>query len=432
MWMKPSFFPEMGGKPRNLFSLSRYHTKQPEYMNPSPFALFLTPSHEFSARNESDDEPPELRYRAGGDLFGLSPFSPASLAFGWGYSKESGYGEGTIAEGGTITETLNHIGHSDNEPSPLEAHKWVHVAVQWTTEGDDSHPEVCSIYVNNKPYRWDMDGLMSRGAWYNRTDKEYTPGSTVDWTLHSAKKSSQGGTRNTFRIGAVSKYRGDDNTYSYDWNWPADATMDEIYFWNEVIPEEKLSKHWEAGRYYRVKDGSDGFYTSPAIELPGGAGFLPPPSKALPPGQESGGGPRSTVTSTSWNTPQSPRLLGVSWTWFGEVINVKRPPDPRDNGEEFLTDYVDESDLHPTVKVSIILGEVESEMFSDAGYSATVDSKTGQSLIVDGSFRYKVQFGWEDPKPNYDSILLTAPVFDDITIFYQTPGNVYVEYYVDY
>jgi hypothetical protein len=64
----------------------------------------------------------------------------------------------------------------------------------------------------------------------------------------------------------------------------------------------------------------------------------------------------------------------------------------------------------------------------DDRYSRIRDTN-GLSPELSGPFHYRVRFSIPDAQ--FDSILLTTPVFDDVTIFYQTSQSMFIRYVME-
>ena len=403
MWMKPNYFPGMSGKPRMKVSMDRLHGGYYSwYCNPSSFMLLYTATHDMPSYQSSLSENGNPYYNYGSP-FGVLGMRPMSLGWGYGYSGATGYSGPsgyTIAEGGTLTPTLNHLTHPDaaTKPSPMQAHKWMHVVLTWKT----SDKNACKIYVNGVY----MPGTLP--VWYSN----YKWNSGVDWSKHSD------GTRNTIRMGAVSRYR-NTSSWGYDRNWPADATLDELYFWPKFNAYQAGLSLWEDGRYRKPFSDQEAYFLSEKIDLTAGQRTLPPPSTVLPP-MSTGTGSSSTGTVTSTASPKV-RLLGASWTWYAETV------DPS-TGEPLLFDSTTSGYLHPKVAITILEGGTETTPLMDDKYSPIAQAN-GQPLELTGDFQYRVRFSI--PDQSFSTILLATPVFDDLTIFYQTSQSMFVRYVME-
>ncbi|MDP6957536.1 MAG: hypothetical protein QF645_01855 [Planctomycetota bacterium] len=406
MWIKPNYFPGMSGKPRVNLNMDRYHNINPNKHNPSPFSLIYMATHDRPAYQASLSENGTPYYQcdiqtwqATGGLWGVLNMRPMSLGWGYGFSGTTGY-YGTMAEGGTLTPTLNHLQHPDSsKPSPLQAHKWMHVVVTWQM----SDKSACKVYVNGKFMSGNAEG------WY----KGYHANSGIDWTKHGD------GSRNSIRLGSVSKFR-NTPTFGHRRNWAADATFDELYFWNNFGAYNVAKNIWKDGRYRKPESGQEAYYLSKKINLTSGQRLLPPPSSIQPP--NSTGGICATGIGAPSSSASKVRILGASWTWFTGMVDSS-------TGESLLEDHATNSGvLHPKVELSILENGTETTPLSDERYSA-VFRPDGKPMEVTGDFQYRVRFSIPDQA--FDSILLETPVFDDVTIFYQTSESMFVHYVME-
>ena len=101
--------------------------------------------------------------------------------------------------------------------------------------------------------------------------------------------------------------------------------------------------------------------------------------------------------------------------------------DPQ-TGEPLLFDSTTSGYLHPKVAITILDGGSETTPLVDDKYSPIAQAN-GQPLELTGDFQYRVRFSI--PDQNFDSILLATPVFDDLTIFYQTSQSMFVRYVME-
>ena len=115
-WFKPSFYPELTGKVRQAWDLSRYHSFCNQNVHVWPFQLVFLPSH----YNPSFAETNQPRYWHNN----MGQFHPASMYWG---SKQWHGDEVTPIDGshrshsfGKITRSLNHLSadHQDSAIHP--------------------------------------------------------------------------------------------------------------------------------------------------------------------------------------------------------------------------------------------------------------------------------------------------------------------------
>lgn len=403
-WMKPAFLPEMTGKPRQILSADRLHSSQSDpplppglvmsYFQPSPFCLWFLPSHDASPGGSPPSESAAPMYNPGYP-WGVQPMRTCSMAFGYGYSQTTGYGRGTIAEGGFVTPSLNHDSHADAgvRRSLLRGHRWTHVTATWRT----ANKEDCSIYVNGQGFPG------QNTAWY----RYYFPNSTVPWYTHDT------GERNTIRFGAPSKFLRTP-IQSYQRNWPADITIDEFYWWNQRDRLDEALTLARLGRFYKPinNDYEEGGFTSEEIRWAGTGRGLPPPS-----GKSSASAPAAALD-------KQVRLLGAQWTFYGEEAEAQG-----ERWGEVIHDYGPaDADLPAECEFSIGLGQATYGPFRDPGFSRLVDSQ-GKPIVLDGPFTYRIKFRIHGL--TLDSQLLATPILDDVTIFYQVGPPEFLRYVIE-
>src|SRR5204863_5375921 len=168
------------------------------------------------------------------------------------------------------------------------------------------------------------------------TDKIYI------WDKHD------GGEANHIRLGVPSKI-GEKPGAPYRGNYTADGTIDEFYCWkSEADAEPKVL--WERGRYANPSrssaaatgGGGGATFTSRAIDLTQGLRVLAPPA-----GSGTGAVPPAAEIAQA-------RILGISWTWYGESQD--------ENAKPVIYDYNSNSgppvkELEPKVQLGIVDGD---------------------------------------------------------------------------
>jgi len=224
---------------------------------------------------------------------------------------------------------------------------------------------------------------------------------------------------------------------SYRGNYSGDHTLDEFYAWRQGGKPDAL---WLAGRYYRPTSAgatgggasSQGRFTSqPLITMvPYAQRTLAPPSNTSAPG-----GVAAVAGGTMTAEPPTLRILGMSWTWYGEAPDHKVTPQEGYTGHRLLYDYsggVDgmaQRDLGPKVGAGIDDGSQIYGPFYDDGFSAILNSRSRTPSVQDPTrLKYYVQI--EVPgggKP----ILLASPVVDDITLFWDDNQSHLLSYVFD-
>ncbi len=246
-WIKPAFDPQATGKRRTLLSAGRYHETAAELMNPSPFALYFVPPH-----GEPDLFP----------TYGNGVLRPGALAFGYGFSPDTGYNaefDPALGPAGAhawaFTPTLG--------PELFRAHEWTHVAVTWKIPRRRVlPPDAARIYVNGRllpgseTVRHRFDG-----------DEGQPFENTPWWSLHSREIDGRR-VKNLLRIG------GEISTLfpggEFPGNFCADATIDEVYVWLGASQGLSGAKAlFGRGRYYVPDDAdpADGVFTSAPLGL---------------------------------------------------------------------------------------------------------------------------------------------------------------------
>jgi hypothetical protein len=371
-WVKPAFSPGSTGKRRTLLSFGRYHAQAPERLNPSPFGLYFVPPHD-----GSEDRAPSYGT-------GVDRFRPASLAFGFGFSPETGYNweladkeERAEGHAAVFTPTLNHEGHDDGRPSLLRRGAWTHVAVGWSVpRGRRLASDAVRIHVNGRVLPGTA-GFVHEGEPFTETPR---------WATHSLQAVVDGALRwakNSVRIGGETSVLFDLPGKGWDFpgNYTADATFDEFYLWLDRSPGfngglRGAQTLWARGRYYRPddRDPADARFVSAPVAL------------------------EAPVRQPS--PPRTPRLIAVAWTELGE-------------------DLFDHSASPPLAirPEGGALAELWAE--TEAGWVGPLRDP-GWSPVLSGarSVRWaaKLRTGAVSPA----AILLASPVLDDVTLYFES------------
>jgi hypothetical protein len=173
---------------------------------------------------------------------------------------------------------------------------------------------------------------------------------------------------------------------AYRGNYSSDATIDELYVWKNAS-DASWDTQWVLGRYYNVK------------KEPSGAGTFTSQQISLTP---AGGG--------------NVKVLGASWTWYGEET------DPA-TGDRVLYNYGQSAtgtangDLQPRVQLSVKDGGLIYGPYFDDGFSPVL-SLSGQTPIISNPTQvgYIIDMGFTQGTPT--SILLASPVLDDVTLYW--------------
>jgi hypothetical protein len=409
-WVKPGFLPEMTGKTRQFLSADRFHGGNTRYVQPSPFCLWYLASHDSPSMAAAPSESATPIYNLG-NPFGVIPMRTSSFTFGYGYSAYAGYApsggaRGCLSEGGCVTPTLNHLSHPDASfrPSYVRGHRWTHVAAVWNMLDE----KACKVYVNGK-------FLMGTSTAFYPSSQ---PRSQVKWWLH------QNGNQNCLRLGATSGFTAE-GVARYARNWPADATLDEFYWWTQVGQLESALTLARLGRYYKpINDASEeGTFTSREFTIGVGSRTPPSPSSIAPPG----GGPGSTSTGTSSTGLPEVRLLAAQWTFYGEFCDADKAGFP-----EMMVDYhLNEEGVPLPAESELYIvpqGGTTYGPFQDARLSRLVEP-SGRPIVLKGPFAYKMKLRVRDLE--LDSELRATPIVDDVTILYQTGQDVFVSYWIE-
>ncbi|MBI3854430.1 MAG: putative Ig domain-containing protein, partial [Planctomycetes bacterium] len=371
LWIKPSFYPELTGKVRKFWDMTRYHNSCGAAVNVSPFEMAFWPTQ----------YNPGISETSGGPKFwsnNIGKFEPCSIYFGskqWHFDDIFTSGNGH--EFGKITKCLNHLGHLGEPPKPtlLRAHRWMNTTFSWgLLGGNDASGNYSKLYLNGTelytPY-----SLVSMSGFPDYYDR-----------MNGFDKHS-GGAYNHMRIGGTSRVAlaAIQPSGAYKGNFTADATVDELFVWKSDS-DAAFDLQWSRGRYYNVKKEASfrGTFTSQAISLP------PAPSGLV-------------------------KVLGASWTWYGEES------DPM-TGDRVLYTYSGASglagaDLQPTVTFSLQDGAMLYGPLSDDGFSPVLNL-SGLTPVIGSpaSLKYLIDFGMNGGTAT--SILLATPVLDDVTIYW--------------
>ena len=412
-WVKPQFAPEMAGKLRTFFNMSQSplcftenHLPSAwweQWPQPMLFNLVFAPAHdriEFTPSIYEDYAGPQW----------WTHLAPASLLFAQSH-KAAG------------TATLNHLGHthSPQRPTTLREHAWMHVILKWNDE--DGMRSRLEVYVNGElaGSTHDASALRSLGfEWPAFPD--LSPKLADGWHTRA------GGERNSIRLGSTSKAQSNLKTrYSNNLYNPAsnastntgsegdagrgqhsaDSTIDEFYFWGEsgsagaqVALTEALAL-WQKGRYH-VPGNSDGSFTSQELTFSSTARALPPASSS---GAPEGGTAGASIALAS--SAVTARILGASWTVYGEAVNA--------DGDPIVYDYQDSTPAARDAAVTLTFlknGATASALLANDAFSPVDSLDAGPADAV----QYRLQFTIAGTDLN--TILLASPALDDVTIFY--------------
>jgi hypothetical protein len=429
-WFKPNFCPDRTGKVRTLWDYGRFHQSCSQNVNVWPFALWFFPSH-YTVTTAETNGPKYWHNNVG-------QFLPSSLC--WGTKQWHDIPQDH--EFGNLTTCLNHLdhiieGYSCAGLSPLRGHRWMNVTMQWGLNKawyqDDSYNK---LYVNGTTGFSTFTYTTMTGGWSAGYDfMEY-------WNKHD------GGENNQIRMGAPSLICQAARSVAtangaYRGNHTGDQTIDELYIWNTdrgALP----TVLWQRGRYYKPLDTSygEGLFTSQAMNFQGMSPRVPPPASTVsaPGGSGMGGGSGSGggkgVGQTVPPVVNQIRILGVSWTWYGEGLFPAGTPQA---GQPALYDYNKNPQMTvgnptPTIQPQIHVGITDGTMkygpFDNDGFSG-IQAPDGSVPIMQNltDLHYFAQFRLKGATLN--TVLLTTPVLDDVTVFWDDNQSHLLSYVFD-
>jgi len=424
-WWKPSYSPERTGKIRSLFDMGRSHGNCGAMVNVWPFALWFYPA-QYNPGTSEVTKPLYWHNNQG-------KFNPVSLVGG----SKQWHDVPEIHEFGRMTVCLNHLGHPDHkwsQASPLQAHRWMNTTFLWNLNGNDgSGEQACKLYINGtESYtKYNYSIMTGNSSGHDRM-----------WNFEK----HDGGAWNHIRLGGSSmlctaaKGYANENG-SYRGNYSGDHTLDEFYAWKDGAGDPLAL--WQGSRYYRPTGAgatgggaaSQGRFTSQALiaMVPYTQRLLAPPSNTPAPG-----GITAVAGGTQTAEPPTLRVLGMSWTWYGELPDHRLNPWAQWDGTRLLYDYngagagqagMPVRNLNVRVGAGIDDGGQIYGPFYDDGYSAILNTRNRTPVIQDPTrLKYFVQI--EVPgggKP----ILLASPVIDDITLYWDDNQSHLLSYVFD-
>lgn len=275
--MKPSFAPEMTGKPRTYFCVDLpFKQKQPGTLVQLMHGQWFFASHDAIAGAPSPNETAPLTYAQG-------PWVPLSM--GAGYSTHESYG-GAL---GKVTPSLNHRFHADNTALDLfRRNGWTHITYYW-----DMKKHEVTLLINGQILP-NTRSIKVHPQNFNGVD-DFLPAPLRLGEPSTTMMVSKGQSR----------------------NWSADSTIDEFHLWKGNHLDD-AQEFWSRGRYYIPRAGREATFVSRPLHL------APYDRRDIPPPQFSRAG---SVTMTGTQV----KVLGASWTWYPETTGR--------NGEPGVIDY---------------------------------------------------------------------------------------------
>ena len=334
-----------------------------------------------------------------------------------------------------------------------------------TTVSDPQYGSPCEMVINGQH---DEDYMSM--IWHQAVPLD----TTRDWTVdHTNKRTGfrfgaltkTNAANPSTETAPFPKYTATNDIYARFVNFTPDSTIDEIYFWNTRAHGMKYAKDiWADGRYSYPRGGGqgsggpEGLFLSQQIPLACQAGLLPPPSVAVPPAPPSGtqggqggggrqgtatgggsgstsgggsqGGPGGTQTGGGGGTTTGPppvptanaeiapnviRILGVTWTLYGEGTS----PDPNrpmvrrlDNGrsiEEGSMMVLKEEDTRTGELVDKWLPMVTDRNSDWASAGTTPPTFTQKELLV----RAWLSVVEPDSTSPVSAVNLSEPVYEE-------------------
>lgn len=471
-WVKVAYRPETAGGIRNLWDLSRYHaTCSGLKIHKSPFGLWFLPMQ-------------------GGEAFTRALLFGASLPND-DVLRQVDYG-GAAFGFGSMANMVNTIGMPEENALPtwFGASRWAQVTVIWElgdplksggannpgqiNAGGSSSGLGARIFINGQDAGKIQLGspLGKYTLWYHdpvdlkKEQKKVTNTVTVDntqWedldgdgtpetktgtitttteTREITEITVQGKYANILRLGNPSQICVSAGL-GYGGNFPADATFDELYAWSDPAKALAGSQQlWKQGRYHAAGLNGDA-WVSPNLKLTAAAGRVLPPPAAV-------AAPMTTETSVTMAAPvqkNTVRLRGVSFTYYGEetvgAIVGGKPTlkrvlwdygttyEPVSSKGGLITSEFTDLTMRPKkhievgVEVAILANNQVVKKAGDDGYSEIEYEFDPETTKL----RYGVRFVTPGVTMSTGTaILLATPVFDDITIYYSSGAQTYLEY----
>jgi hypothetical protein len=326
---------------------------------------------------------------------------------------------------------LNSASQGASKMSPLRGHRWMYTAFSWNLASlwDSSGHMVTKMFINGEQSApaslytpWTL--VTMTGGWQEGYDKIYF------FERHD------GGEFNQMRFGAPSQVAQAAKaapSQSFRGNFSGDHTVDEVYVWRSEGEGDPLIL-WQRGRYYKPLDLNygEGKFTSQAISLAPVLGRMPPPpsTSSTPSGSGTGSIPA---------TAAQVRILGMSWTWYGENGEVDWEDPLFPGGRPMLFNVhlkygvgVNRVDVRPMIRMNIKDGAATlSNQWLENDAFSPVRAPDGSAPAVSDptQVRYLAQFELRDAQ--LETILVTTPVLDDVTIFYDDSGSHLLSYTFD-
>ena len=385
-------------------------------------------------------------------------------------------------------ENYDPLRGEDSGFNLLRGHEWTHIAVAWKLPNpgavNQGNGTSMQIFVNGKLVPG-FKGVYDTSSGWSSDSFTHVP----DWYADSAVQPSSGFWINRWSMNEVTLGGETDETVynrGIGWNrtrsqapiprsFTADATLDEFFMWtepssavytdaNRPLLADAANLYDPMGRYYRPADTTNAVLTEATftsrtgvIKLapPGGSRILAPATTALlPPFDPEGGGGGG---GTNLNPPgggSSTRIVGVSWTVLAEAYNPAAYGAVT-TGKSMIPYLYDwKVPTAPTVIVQpnidlpaqpaenvpfkgvvlgdmyLLVGATQLGPYRNEGYSA-VRVPGGAPFTVPAAQVNNVQVRYRFRVGVAGVILLASPVLDDVTIYYDRGGPVFVSYHFE-
>jgi len=196
---------------------------------------------------------------------------------------------------------------------------------------------------------------------------------------------------------------------------------------------------WNRGRYVARGLSGEATWVSPTLTLgaPALARSLPPPDGLTPTG--------FTAPAPPGKVPPrpGPRIVGVSFTWYGEETVALTTVDGT-RLQRVVWDYKTEyasPNAHPGV---LFFGSQAQrpkgriDLAADIGIlvdgslvaTASDDGLSKLDVPLEGPLSYGVRFRALGTGSPSDAVLLASPALDDVTLYWSEGDPVYLDYHV--
>jgi len=477
-WYKPNYYPECTLRLKSLLSLANYYQRQTQgdyglasMSYPLPFNLFFLPSYHttdtFLPTYGEPGRPAAFLWAGGADRNmlgtgsggGIGTMTPALNHEYETSDTQSRYSNSTTS---ALTEDFDRFtGQYDGGRNELRHHEWTHVIVGCAPGSGFQHAS-----IDKDPW-WGADpgprfvihvnGRVLPGT--NQMVVHVTDGPN-DYSVIHGDFLRIGGDFSEIGIkdenGVIVAANGSSSAPRM---YYADGTIDEFFAWRNGDFRPQAIQQFRAGRYYRPDDddATDGLFTSMNVDLAR-------TGRSIPPGSAISSPPSSETVTTPPPLPfpgeRKRRLIAVAWTALGEDYRTGTEVGGTPRVEPYFNDYqylaqtpstaqqpltiANNADMnsyaYPTAAQMFIIatngatvrnfGPYHNEAWSvirDSHENTTIATKIGGAVQIEPletvKFRVKLRVGQNLDTLN--SVLLAAPVLDDVTLFFDRQGGVH-------